>query len=376
LNASFAQNIGGRLGRAPRPVGSTWEIRDPYADVMFVTNMWPDEERPVYGIFVQRQVESLRASGLRCDVLYVRGYRGMRSYVSAFAWFVIHRKALAARYSLIHAHAGESALVICGGIGIRKMASYCGDDILGQARPDGSLSRVAVGRRWLIAQSARSCALTITKSAEMERALPSSIQGRNSVLPNGIDEKEFFPHDYASARRRLGWDMQEFVVIFVATRPHEPRKRLDLAEAAVAEAERALGPIRLYVAENVSPTELPIIMSAGDCMLLTSRMEGSPNAVKEALMCDLPVISTDVGDVAELLEDVSQSQVCRDTPAELGLALAKTLKAGLRSDGREKSANLKQTVIADRLLSLYERIGYQRPEHPDVCDAVRPMESI
>ena len=43
-------------------------------EVLVVTNMWPDEERPVYGIFVQRQVESLRAAGVRCDVLYIRGY--------------------------------------------------------------------------------------------------------------------------------------------------------------------------------------------------------------------------------------------------------------------------------------------------------------
>ena len=53
---------------------------DPGADVLVVTNMWPEPDRPVYGIHVQRQVESLVRAGLRCDVLYVRGYRSALAY--------------------------------------------------------------------------------------------------------------------------------------------------------------------------------------------------------------------------------------------------------------------------------------------------------
>jgi teichuronic acid biosynthesis glycosyltransferase TuaC len=271
----------------------------------------------------------------------------------------LNRKALRRKYRLVHAHAGETALVISPLAGIPKVASYCGDDILGKADANGAFSRRAKLRRWFIKQSARFCTLTITKSQEMAAALPPSVRKDNSVVPNGINEREFHPMDRAEARTKLGWDQQEFIAIFVATRPHEPRKRLDLARAAVAEAERVVGPIRLFVAENVPPEDLPVIMSAADCMLLTSRMEGSPNAVKEALMCNLPVVSTDVGDVAELLSDVSNSAVCSDTPADLGVALTKILQTGERSDGRKRRADLKQSAIAQRILSIYQRAGYQ-----------------
>ncbi len=341
-----------------RPPESTWEHRDEGAEVLFVTNMWPDSERPVYGIFVQRQIESLRAEGIRCDVLYVRGYNGFHVYPRAALWFLLRRRALRAQYRLVHAHAGETALVVGALTGIPKVASYCGDDVLGQANPDGTFSRRARMRRWLIKQSARLCTLTITKSQEMASVLPAGARGRNTVIPNGINEQEFRPLDQAQARERLGWDPRERVVVFVATRPHEPRKRLGLAEQSLAEAEATLGPIRLFVAENVAPADLPLLMNAADCLLLTSRMEGSPNAVKEALMCNLPVVSTDVGDVAELLQDVRNSAVCPDTPAALGGALTEILSSGERSDGRERRANLKQSEIAARLFELYERAGY------------------
>ncbi len=339
--------------------GFTWEHRDPEAEVLYVTNMWPDTVRPVYGIFVKRQIESLRDAGVRCDVLYVRGYQGLHVYGLAAGWFFVRRSRLRERYSLIHAHAGETALVIAPATGISKIASYCGDDVLGQAHPDGSFSSAARLRRWVIRQSGRACTATITKSVEMAASLPTSVRTDNTVVPNGIDEQAFRPADRGDARRDLKWDQDERIVIFVATRPHEPRKRLDLARAAIAEAELEVGHIHLVVAEDVAPSELPIMMNAADCLLLTSRMEGSPNAVKEALMCNLPVVSTDVGDVAELLKDVTHSAVCEARAADLGAALADALRSGQRSNGREIRANLTQSTIARRILEIYRAAGYQ-----------------
>lgn len=343
-----------RLRRwAMGPPGCTWEIRDESPEVLFVTNMWPDTVRPVYGIFVQRQVESLRDVGVGCDVLYVRGYKGLCIYAIAISWFFANAGAVRKKYRLIHAHAGETALVVSVARRIVKVASYCGDDLLGQARPDGSMSRAAELRRWLIRQSARFCDATITKSREMESVLPAGLRHRNFVVPNGVDEQEFCPTARSEARRLLKWDLDKRAVIFVATRPHEPRKRLHLAELAVSEAEREVGPIWLFVAENVAPKELPLLMSAADCLLLTSRMEGSPNAVKEALMSNLPVISTDVGDVAELLDGVEHSGVYQDSQYELGAALAAVLRSPVRSDGREKAGYLTQGAIAERILDIY-----------------------
>ena len=74
-------------------------------------------------------------------------------------------------------------------------------------------------------------------------------------------------------------------------------------------------------------------------------------------MCDLPVVSTDIGDVAELLNGVTNSTVCQDTPKDLGAALIAILRSGERSDGREKRKHLKQSVIASRILKIYRYAG-------------------
>jgi len=332
--------------------------RDPGADLLVVTNMWPDEDRPVYGIFVKRQVDSLRAHGIRCDVVYVRGYMSAVAYLVAATRFLVATVAWRGRYRLVHVHAGETASVARFFVGPPMIVSYCGDDILGYAKIDGTIPFYSRLRRFAIRRQARLFTATITKSREMAQALPIKVQATNHVVPNGVDESLFCPMPKAEARERLGWSSTERIVLFAATRPQEVRKRFDLAQAAVQHAEAEVGPIRLAVAENQPPTSIPIMMNAADCLLLTSMIEGSPNVVKEAIMCNLPVVTTRVGDIREMLADITPSAICRHDSSELGKALVDVLKVGIRSNGRQQRADLAESVIARRILEIYASMGF------------------
>ena len=82
----------------------TLEHSDPDARVLVVTNMWPTAEKPTYGIFVKRQVDSLIEAGLRCDVLFIHGYRSRLAYalgaLKLLAWNWVPGR----RYELVHGH--------------------------------------------------------------------------------------------------------------------------------------------------------------------------------------------------------------------------------------------------------------------------------
>jgi glycosyltransferase involved in cell wall biosynthesis len=194
--------------------------------------------------------------------------------------------------------------------------------------------------------------MTITKSAEMQAALPASVQRRNTVLPNGVDTSLFRPIDRIEARRSLGWDETRRIALFAAD-PEVPRKRYWLAHAAVERARTAMPDLSLQVARGIPPAEIPQLMSAADCLLLTSSIEGSPNVVKEALMCNLPVVATPVGDVQELLADVLPSFVCEPSEDVLSDAVMQCVEPPRRSNGRDRSQHLDASAIAARLLALY-----------------------
>jgi teichuronic acid biosynthesis glycosyltransferase TuaC len=319
-------------------------------EVLFITNMWPDELRPYYGSFIASQARSLAQAGVGVDVIYIRGFRGLRGYVQALR--DVPRIAGRRRYDVTHVHYGHTAVASLGLRGGPLVTSFCGEDLLGAPRDRGiSLkSRIEVAG---FRQVARRATLTITKSAEMERSLPSSLRPRNHVLPNGVDLEFFSPRPRGEARAELGWDADEPVILFLGN-PDDPRKNVALArEAAALVAERVPG-ARLHVVWGVSPDRVPILMNAADCLFFPSKSEGSPNAVKEAMACALPIVATPVGDVPERLEGVESCHVCAPTPAAFAAAAVEALACDRAPAARVAVEALDIGSVADRLIQIYD----------------------
>jgi glycosyltransferase involved in cell wall biosynthesis len=335
----------------------TWEREVARPDVLVITSGWPNEDNDTYCVFIKRQTESLLELGVRCDVLFIRGYRSPLAYLLAagrlLAWSIRRRRC----YKLLHVHSGEAALAAAFYRRAPLVASYMGDDLLGTPDAKGRIQRRSKARRAIIRQHSRLFDRTITKSREMEAALPASVRSRNSVIPNGVDTDLFRPQDRADARRKLGWDPDAPVALFAAD-PAVARKRFWLAQAAVERARVKLPTIRLEIARHVTPDRVPLLMNAADCLLLTSSVEGSPNVVKEALMCNLPVIATRAGDVEELLEGVEPSSICEASESAVSAALVAWLRKPRRSNGREVvGGRLDAMVIAEDLVNLYREIA-------------------
>jgi teichuronic acid biosynthesis glycosyltransferase TuaC len=331
------------------------EHADPEARVLVVTNMWPHPEDPDYGIFIKRQVDSLIAAGLRCDVLFIHGYRSAQAYAEAIRWLVAANRRRPP-YALVHGHGGETAIPLRFYVRGPVLVSYCGSDLLGAPRADGSIPFAHRLRRSLLRQHARLLPATLTKSRQMQEVLPPELRARNAVIPNGVDMALFAPIDRADARSRLGWDEGERVVLFAAD-PQVERKRYWLAKAACDRAGEMVPGVRLHIATGVAPTEMPVLMSAADCLLLTSSIEGSPNVIKEALMCNLPVVSTDAGDAREILDGVEPSWLCEDDPESLSRALVACVEQPRRSNGRRVSSHLGLEPIGGRVLALYQSLA-------------------
>ena len=323
--------------------------------VLVVTNMWPREDRPAYGSFVRAQVDALRALGLDMQVHVIAGDRGAGAYAGDIP--VLRREVRRRRPDLVHAHYGLSGWTAAWQPA-PLVVSFCGDDLLGTPAPGGGLtprSRLAVGMsRWAATRSAA----IICKSAGLAAALPRERDRRRAhVIPNGVDPARFHPGDRAASRDRLGLDHGEELVLF----PHDPRqalqKRFALAEAAMAELRLRRPGARLLQVSGVPPGRMPDYYRAADCLLLTSRSEGSPNVVKEALACGLPVVSVDVGDVRRWVERASGGLIAADEPRELAGALDVVLSSGDPVDPAPLLAELDQAVVAARVAEVYASVA-------------------
>ena len=108
---------------------------------------------------------------------------------------------------------------------------------------------------------------------------------------------------------------------------------------------------------NMTRSEVATTLRDADLMLMTSISEGSPQVVKEAMACNLPVVSTNVGDVEFLLENVKNSACTEShTPEALSnLIVSLTYEDRPGINGRDKifHLGLDKNSIAERIHKIY-----------------------
>ncbi len=322
----------------------------PGCKILLVTNMWPTATRPGFGGFVKEQAESLRAFGVEYDVLFINGRESRWNYLRSVG--DLHRLLRRSQYDLVHAHFGLSGCVARLQARAPLVVTFHGDDVLGRLKKNGRIA--LIGRLFQISSFAlaRRAEAVIVQSQEMKRKLRLS---RAEVIPCGVDLNLFRPMEQAEARRKLGLSAEKKYVLF----PYDPAvegKCFPLAEAAVRLAALEIPGLEMLRVLGRPHAEMPFYMNAADALIMTSFSEGSPVAVKEAMAVDLPVVTVDVGDTAELIGQTPGCHLVPRDAAAIAAKIAEVCRSGARAHGRDAIARLSMETIARRIVDVYDRV--------------------
>ena len=318
--------------------------------VLMITTAWPTPGQPRTTHFIKRQADYLRAAGVDVDVFHFHSAKNPWNY--ARAWRRVRPMLRSGRYDLVHAQFGQSGLLALPKR-IPMVVTLRGSDILGIVGRDGRytwMGRVGQAMSRLVAKSADA---VVAVSEHMTAYLPRNVGA--TILPSGLDLERFHPADRDESRKRLGLAADKRLVLFVGN-PAQARKRYNLARRAVDLLNESM-PAELIVAWGVEHDDVPRYMSACDAMVFTSMQEGSPNVVKEALACDLPVVSVPIGDVPLRLRGIEGCEVCADDrPETIAAALGRVLARGGRVAGHVAVQHLDERLITSQLIDVYRRV--------------------
>ncbi len=300
--------------------------------------------------FVVRQVEFLRRAGIEVEVFGFRGAKNPVNYLRA--WQRVQRCLTRKRYDLIHAQWGQSALLALPKR-LPLVITFRGNDLEGIVGRHGRYTALGGIQAALSKRMVRYADEVIVVSESLARRLPPD--RAYEVIPSGLDLELFRPLPQPEARERLGLPPEKRLVLFAVRSVEDRRKRYPLAQDVVTRLQREFD-VELVVASGVDHATMPYYMNACDALILTSVHEGSPNVVKEALACDLAVVSVDVGDVRERIGGIEGCAVCKDdTPETLAAALAGVLRERRRVAGRRAVRDLDEQLIAQRVAAIYDR---------------------
>jgi teichuronic acid biosynthesis glycosyltransferase TuaC len=238
----------------------------------------------------------------------------------------------------------------------RVVVTFHGSDLLGEHAAGYVRKLIAGYGVWASWRAARRAHGVVTVSKVLQEALPKDIDRRKTrIIPCGIDLNRFTPLDQQACRTRLGWDPRRFHVLF-PSHAGNPVKRSELARRAIERLNHSGIEAELHYLADVSNAEVPVWLNASDVLLLTSFHEGSPTIVKEALACDRPVVSVDVGDVRERIEEVPGCHIGTPDPESLAAKLRIVHAGPGRVEGRVRILDLSLQSVAVRLRNFYNEL--------------------
>ncbi|SMO53031.1 Glycosyltransferase involved in cell wall bisynthesis [Saccharicrinis carchari] len=285
---------------------------------------------------VTTQGESLEQIGCTVDYYDITGV----GYWPYLKHIVKLRKFInAGNYDIVHAQFGYSGITCAFASSKPLVVSLMGSDY--------RLEKMA---SWSTALFARLFwDFTIVKSQKMY----NNLRIRHAqIIPNGINFSRFKPIDREIARSQAGFNSSAHV-LWVSD-PQRKEKNFALAREAFSHINTE--DVELTIVNNVEIDKVPSYYYAADVLLLTSKWEGSPNVIKEAMACSLPIVSTDVGDVADITQGIDGCFIVPDDPEEIARALDTALHFGKRTKGRDKVKDMDVDIISQRLLEIYNKV--------------------
>lgn len=322
--------------------------------VLQITTNYPTKSNPIFGIFMKEQVESLEPLGVENTIFFSNGSeshpgkkRGgaMVHFKSVFKlqWHLMRH-----HYDLIHCHSNISGLIFVlssGWIWNKCVLSFQNDP---DKNGDGRLFKLLY---------------PIFNKVIVKKPTRYLSKKKMVYLPNGCNTDFFQPMDKEECKKKMGLEAEKRYILFVDSNTSRKRtqKRKDRFDEVLnlLRAKYGYKNVEELIMVGVDRDMVPAYMNACDLHLMTSDEEGSPNSVKECIMCNVPVVSTDVGNVREMISDIQGCYVSKEFSAEeLAAHVDKVLKAGCPFNGRDEliKKGYGMNEVAQKLKAIYDEL--------------------
>ncbi|GHT09239.1 hypothetical protein FACS189426_07020 [Bacteroidia bacterium] len=313
--------------------------------VLHITVNYPTKHHPILGIFVKEQVDSLIKQGIICDVFFINGTeKGIKEYV--FAVFRLMKILMTKKYDVIHCHHILSGviLIFSGGAFFNKcVLSYQNDP-----------SRELGNKIFYFIYPFFNKIIVKNKSKYLK-------YNKVTYFPNGVNSNFFQPLNKIDCRNQLKLSKDKIYILYMdSNKGKRTQKRKDRFDETlkILRNNNNLDNIESIELTNTPREFIPLYMNACDLHLLSSDFEGSPNSVKECLCCNTQIVSTDVGNVKDMIGDIPGCYLAKNFTSD---ELAEGVKYVLdfkHFNGRElflaKGYGIEN--VAKQLLSLYKQL--------------------
>lgn len=192
-----------------------------------------------------------------------------------------------------------------------------------------------------------------------------------STIPIGVNFEQFRPIDKAEAKASLGLSQEVKYIVYIGRLEYEKNlmfllESFDKLAVSVGslclliigsgswkerlqEKAKAITTGDIRFINEVDYSSIPFWINASELLVLCSLYEGSPTVIREALACNTPVVTLDVGDVRQVFASISDEFICGRDTSEFANKMNEILGKAPQ-DYRKLIANYSADVMGARTL--------------------------
>ena len=322
--------------------------------ILIVGNNKPGHFAP----FVEEQARALQLQG--CDVVFfgVQG-KGIIGYLRCLP--ALKRAIKQHQPDLIHAHYGLSGVLANLQRRVPVVTTYHGSDI---NKPNIlRFSKIAMR---LSAHNIFVSQRNVTLALSPNSLITYRLKKRYTLLPCGVNlplpwcelqtqwVEQLTLNQWVQEKLNAGVKHVLFAGAF-----NNAVKDPELAKAVINELASEGVKVELIELKGYNRDQVNALMYNCDTLLMTSKTEGSPQVIKETMACGCPIVSVDVGDVAERVSGVEGCYVVSSRePAAIAKALQQSLAFSGKTNGRQRiiEMGLSNIQVAERLMAIYKQL--------------------
>ena len=272
--------------------------------VLFVVNGYPTLEMPEYCIFNKEQIEALLGTKkVAGEVIFINAQdKGKKEYIKSLASI----RNSARNCDIVHCFHGLSFIATALVVPDKPIITSFLNALAFEYRESPKFDRFL---QWIT-----SYFIKIRHSyAIFKDKVPSNLSCCAFHLPNGVSTENFNIIDRNNAKYQLGLATEKRYVLFVSSKTiHRKQKRYDRFQKTIELLKQVDPSIEELVLVGQPRNLVPLYFNAASLHIISSDFEGSPNSVKEALACGTPIVSTNVGNVQEMIVGAPNCYVVED----------------------------------------------------------------
>jgi teichuronic acid biosynthesis glycosyltransferase TuaC len=321
-------------------------------NILFVSSGNKSNNTGKPGIVVYNQGESLKKAGINVVYFLVNG-KGLIGYIKEGLRLREYLKKNSV--DIIHAHYSFSGWVAL--IAFPKqpiILSLMGTDAYGDYAGENSIilkSIYSILLTYIIQPFIRTI---ICKSKHIQSYV--YLKHKSHIIPNGV-LLEFNNLSNKSYRNELGLCQKKKYILFFGD-INNKRKNYQLLDIAFNMLDSA--DIELITPYPIPHEKVMWYLNSVDVLVVPSFMEGSPNIVKEAMVCNCPVVATNVGDIKWMFGNESGHYITSFEPEDVATKILQALdfaKKYSRTNGRKRIIELEldDEKIAKKIIEVYEK---------------------